>query len=181
VQATPIGYPSPRRYSLQRLRPGIHSLGQSPVLPLDGTPNGVTFCMPPRCSLLDRKKLLTRKPPCCAPNAANESRGPTPLKIDRYQERGPPVNSSCGLSRKFPGRQRFRSLRPNLLLAGRTFVRLSSAKGSSSTITTSAPSPNGCQVFMRTSSAQMGTPSAIPAKTTPHESGSGQFELGSFF
>ncbi|NQV10370.1 MAG: glutamine synthetase III [Cyanobacteria bacterium] len=143
------------------------------------TPNGVTFCIP-TVFISWTGEALDKKTPLLRSNAAMNREAQRLLKLIGYQDVAP-VNSSCGAEQEyFLVDSAFVSLRPDLLLAGRTLFGSPSAKGQQFDDHYFGAIPQRVQVFMQDVERQMYT-LGIPAKTRHNEVAPGQFELAPFF
>ncbi len=143
------------------------------------TPNGITFCIP-TVFISWTGEALDKKTPLLRSNAAMNREAQRLLKLIGYQEVAP-VNSSCGAEQEyFLVDSAFFSLRPDLLLAGRTLFGAPSAKGQQFDDHYFGAIPQRVQVFMQDVERQMYT-LGIPAKTRHNEVAPGQFELAPFF
>jgi len=143
------------------------------------TPNGVTFCIP-TVFISWTGEALDKKTPLLRSNAAMNREAQRLLKLIGYTDVAP-VNSSCGAEQEyFLVDSAFVTLRPDILLTGRTLFGAPSAKGQQFDDHYFGAIPQRVQVFMQDVERQMYT-LGIPAKTRHNEVAPGQFEIAPFF
>ena len=143
------------------------------------TPNGVTFCIP-TVFISWTGEALDKKTPLLRSNAAMNKEAQRLLKMLGYTDVAP-VNSSCGAEQEyFLVDSAFVTLRPDILLTGRTLFGHPSAKGQQFDDHYFGAIPQRVQVFMQDVERQMYT-LGIPAKTRHNEVAPGQFEIAPFF
>ncbi|MEO1002836.1 MAG: glutamine synthetase III [Cyanobacteria bacterium J06638_7] len=143
------------------------------------TPNGVTLCIP-TVFVSWTGEALDKKTPLLRSNAAMNKQAQRLLKL-LGNENVAPVNSSCGAEQEyFLVDSSFVSLRPDLLLTGRTLFGSPSPKGQQFDDHYFGAIPERVQVFMQDVEHQMYR-LGIPAKTRHNEVAPGQFELAPFF
>lgn len=143
------------------------------------TPNGITLCIP-TVFVSWTGEALDKKTPLLRSNAAMNKQAHRLLKLLGNTEIAP-VNSSCGAEQEyFLVDSAFVTLRPDLLLAGRTLFGHPSAKGQQFDDHYFGAIPQRVQVFMQDVERQM-YKLGIPAKTRHNEVAPGQFEIAPFF
>ncbi|MBC1261062.1 glutamine synthetase type III [Synechococcus sp. BSF8S] len=146
---------------------------------LMATPNGVTLCIP-TVFVSWTGEALDKKTPLLRSNAAMNKQAQRLLKLLGNSDVAP-VNSSCGAEQEyFLVDSAFVSLRPDLLLSGRTLFGNPSAKGQQFDDHYFGAIPQRVQVFMQDVEQQMYR-LGIPAKTRHNEVAPGQFEIAPFF
>jgi glutamine synthetase len=146
---------------------------------LMSTPNGVTLCIP-TVFVSWTGEALDKKTPLLRSNAAMNKQAQRLLKLLGNTDVAP-VNSSCGAEQEyFLVDSAFVSLRPDLLLTGRTLFGSPSPKGQQFDDHYFGAIPQRVQVFMQDVEYQMYR-LGIPAKTRHNEVAPGQFELAPFF
>jgi glutamine synthetase len=139
------------------------------------TPNGVTLCIP-TVFVSWTGEALDKKTPLLRSNAAMNRQAQRLLRILGNQEVAP-VNSSCGAEQEyFLVDSQFATLRPDLLLAGRTLFGAPSPKGQQFDDHYFGAIPERVQVFMQDVEQQLYR-LGIPAKTRHNEVAPGQFEI----
>ncbi|QBE68752.1 Glutamine synthetase type III GlnN [Synechococcus sp. WH 8101] len=139
------------------------------------TPNGVTLCIP-TVFVSWTGEALDKKTPLLRSNAAMNRQAQRLLRILGNQEVAP-VNSSCGAEQEyFLVDTQFATLRPDLLLAGRTLFGAPSPKGQQFDDHYFGAIPERVQVFMQDVEQQLYR-LGIPAKTRHNEVAPGQFEI----
>ncbi|MGL6132744.1 MAG: glutamine synthetase III, partial [Prochlorococcaceae cyanobacterium] len=143
------------------------------------TPNGVTLCIP-TVFVSWTGEALDKKTPLLRSNAAMNKQAQRLLKL-LGNSTVDPVNSSCGAEQEyFLVDSSFVSMRPDLLLTGRTLFGSPSPKGQQFDDHYFGAIPERVQVFMQDVEHQMYR-LGIPAKTRHNEVAPGQFELAPFF
>jgi glutamine synthetase len=146
---------------------------------LMSTPNGVTLCIP-TVFVSWTGEALDKKTPLLRSNAAMNKQAQRLLRLLGNTDVAP-VNSSCGAEQEyFLVDSAFVSLRPDLLLSGRTLFGNPSPKGQQFDDHYFGAIPQRVQVFMQDVEHQMYR-LGIPAKTRHNEVAPGQFELAPFF
>jgi len=139
------------------------------------TPNGVTLCIP-TVFVSWTGEALDKKTPLLRSNAAMNRQAQRLLRILGNQEVAP-VNSSCGAEQEyFLVDTQFATLRPDLLLAGRTLFGAPSPKGQQFDDHYFGAIPERVQVFMQDVEQQLYR-LGVPAKTRHNEVAPGQFEI----
>jgi len=142
------------------------------------TPNGITLCIP-TVFVSWTGEALDKKTPLLRSNAAVDRQARRLLSLLGEKEIAP-VNSSCGAEQEYFLIDRaYLSLRPDLLLAGRTLFGHPSAKGQQFDDHYFGAIPERVQVFMQDverSLYRLG----IPAKTRHNEVAPSQFEIAPF-
>jgi len=139
------------------------------------TPNGVTLCIP-TVFVSWTGEALDKKTPLLRSNAAMNRQAQRLLRILGNQDVAP-VNSSCGAEQEyFLVDTQFATLRPDLLLAGRTLFGAASPKGQQFDDHYFGAIPERVQVFMQDVEQQLYR-LGIPAKTRHNEVAPGQFEI----
>ncbi len=139
------------------------------------TPNGVTLCIP-TVFVSWTGEALDKKTPLLRSNAAMNRQAQRLLRILGNQEVAP-VNSSCGAEQEyFLVDTQFATLRPDLLLSGRTLFGAPSPKGQQFDDHYFGAIPERVQVFMQDVEQQLYR-LGIPAKTRHNEVAPGQFEI----
>ncbi|MGB3240338.1 MAG: glutamine synthetase III [Geitlerinemataceae cyanobacterium] len=143
------------------------------------TDNGATLCIP-TVFVSWTEEALDKKVPLLRSIAAMDKAASKVLKLLGH-DRVARVNSSCGAEQEyFLVDANFASLRPDLLLAGRTLFGKAPAKGQEFDDHYFGAIPERVQVFMQdveTTLYKLG----IPAKTRHNEVAPGQFEIAPFF
>jgi glutamine synthetase len=125
-------------------------------------------------------EALDKKTPLLRSNAAMNKQAQRLLKLLGETEIAP-VNSSCGAEQEyFLIDSTYTTLRPDLLLAGRTLFGAPPAKGQQFDDHYFGAIPERVQVFMQDVEAQLYR-LGIPAKTRHNEVAPGQFEIAPFF
>jgi glutamine synthetase len=143
------------------------------------TPNGVTLCIP-TVFVSWTGEALDKKTPLLRSNAAMNKQAQRVLKLLGNTEVAP-VNSSCGAEQEyFLVDSAFVTLRPDILLSGRSLFGAPSAKGQQFDDHYFGAIPQRVQVFMQDVETQM-YKLGIPAKTRHNEVAPGQFEIAPFF
>jgi glutamine synthetase len=143
------------------------------------TANGVTLCIP-TVFVSWTGEALDKKTPLLRSNAAMNKQAQRLLKLLGETEIAP-VNSSCGAEQEyFLIDSSYTTLRPDLLLAGRTLFGAPPAKGQQFDDHYFGAIPERVQVFMQDVEAQLYR-LGIPAKTRHNEVAPGQFEIAPFF
>ena len=143
------------------------------------TANGVTLCIP-TVFVSWTGEALDKKTPLLRSNAAMNKQAQRLLKLLGETEIAP-VNSSCGAEQEyFLIDSTYTTLRPDLLLAGRTLFGAPPAKGQQFDDHYFGAIPERVQVFMQDVEAQLYR-LGIPAKTRHNEVAPGQFEIAPFF
>ncbi|CAK23884.1 glutamine synthetase III [Synechococcus sp. CS-197] len=139
------------------------------------TPNGVTLCIP-TVFVSWTGEALDKKTPLLRSNAAMNRQAKRLLHLLGNDEVAP-VNSSCGAEQEyFLVDTQFATLRPDLLLAGRTLFGAASPKGQQFDDHYFGAIPERVQVFMQDVESQLYR-LRIPAKTRHNEVAPGQFEI----
>ncbi|MFN3232480.1 MAG: glutamine synthetase III [Alphaproteobacteria bacterium] len=150
----------------------------SPVFILD-TDNGATLCIP-SVFVSWTGEALDKKVPLLRSNKAMNQAATRVLKLMGETEVAP-LNSSCGAEQEyFLIDTNFTSLRPDLLLAGRTLFGAASAKGQQFDDHYFAAIPERVQIFMEAVEEKLYR-LGIPAKTRHNEVAPGQFEIAPYF
>jgi glutamine synthetase len=143
------------------------------------TDNGVTLCIP-TVFVSWTGEALDKKTPLLRSNAAMSKAATRVLKLLGHTDVAP-VNSSCGAEQEyFLVDANFASVRPDLLLAGRTLFGRPPAKGQQFDDHYFAAIPERVQVFMQDVEEKLYR-LGIPAKTRHNEVAPGQFEIAPFF
>ncbi|MGB3201755.1 MAG: glutamine synthetase III [Nodosilinea sp.] len=143
------------------------------------TDNGVTLCIP-TVFVSWTGEALDKKTPLLRSNAAMSKAASRVLKLLGHSEVAP-VNSSCGAEQEyFLVDASFASVRPDLLLAGRTLFGKAPAKGQQFDDHYFGVIPERVQVFMQDVEEKLYR-LGIPAKTRHNEVAPGQFEIAPFF
>ena len=143
------------------------------------TPNGVTLCIP-TVFVSWTGEALDKKSPLLRSNAAMNKQAQRLLRLLGETEIAP-VNSSCGAEQEyFLIDSTYTTLRPDLLLAGRTLFGAPPAKGQQFDDHYFGAIPERVQVFMQDVEAQLYR-LGIPAKTRHNEVAPGQFEIAPYF
>ena len=143
------------------------------------TANGVTLCIP-TVFVSWTGEALDKKSPLLRSNAAMNKQAQRLLKLLGETEIAP-VNSSCGAEQEyFLIDSTYTTLRPDLLLAGRTLFGAPPAKGQQFDDHYFGAIPERVQVFMQDVEAQLYR-LGIPAKTRHNEVAPGQFEIAPYF
>jgi glutamine synthetase len=143
------------------------------------TDNGVTLCIP-TVFVSWTGEALDKKTPLLRSNAAMSKAAGRVLKLLGHAEVAP-VNSSCGAEQEyFLVDAGFASVRPDLLLAGRTLFGKPPAKGQQFDDHYFGAIPERVQVFMQDVEERLYR-LGIPAKTRHNEVAPGQFEIAPFF
>ncbi|MBE9139497.1 glutamine synthetase III [Nodosilinea sp. LEGE 07088] len=143
------------------------------------TDNGVTLCIP-TVFVSWTGEALDKKTPLLRSNAAMSKAATRVLKLLGNTEVAP-VNSSCGAEQEyFLIDANFASVRPDLMLAGRTLFGRPPAKGQQFDDHYFGAIPERVQVFMQDVENQLYR-LGIPAKTRHNEVAPGQFEIAPFF
>ena len=142
------------------------------------TPNGVTLCIP-TVFVSWTGEALDKKTPLLRSNAAMNRQAQRLLRLLGETDVAP-VNSSCGAEQEyFLVDSAFISLRPDLLLAGRTLFGAPPAKGQQFDDHYFGAIPERVQVFMQDVERQLYR-LGVPAKTRHNEVAPGQFEIAPF-
>ena len=142
------------------------------------TPNGVTLCIP-TVFVSWTGEALDKKTPLLRSNAAMNRQAQRLLRLLGESDIAP-VNSSCGAEQEyFLVDSAFISLRPDLLLAGRTLFGAPPAKGQQFDDHYFGAIPERVQVFMQDVERQLYR-LGVPAKTRHNEVAPGQFEIAPF-
>ena len=150
----------------------------SPAFILE-TANGATLCIP-SVFVSWTGEALDKKVPLMRSNAAMARAGSRVLKI-MGEEDVAPLNSSCGAEQEyFLVDTNFASMRPDLLLAGRTLFGAPSAKGQEFDDHYFGAIPERVQVYMEAVEETLYR-LGIPAKTRHNEVAPGQFEIAPYF
>ncbi|MFM7324911.1 MAG: glutamine synthetase III, partial [Nodosilinea sp.] len=137
------------------------------------TDNGVTLCIP-TVFVSWTGEALDKKTPLLRSNAAMSKAATRVLKLLGHTDVAP-VNSSCGAEQEyFLVDANFASVRPDLLLAGRTLFGRPPAKGQQFDDHYFAAIPERVQVFMQDVEEKLYR-LGIPAKTRHNEVAPGQF------
>ncbi|MGP1386834.1 MAG: glutamine synthetase III family protein [Thainema sp.] len=143
------------------------------------TDNGSTLCIP-TVFVSWTGEALDKKVPLLRSIAAMDKAANKVLKL-LGNENVAPVNSSCGAEQEyFLVDANFASLRPDLLLAGRTLFGKAPAKGQEFDDHYFGAIPERVQVFMQDVEETL-YKLGIPAKTRHNEVAPGQFEIAPFF
>ncbi|MBE9157986.1 glutamine synthetase III [Nodosilinea sp. LEGE 06152] len=143
------------------------------------TDNGVTLCIP-TVFVSWTGEALDKKTPLLRSNAAMSKAATRVLKLLGHSEVAP-VNSSCGAEQEyFLVDASFATVRPDLLLAGRTLFGKSPAKGQQFDDHYFGAIPERVQIFMQDVEEKLYR-LGIPAKTRHNEVAPGQFEIAPFF
>ncbi|NMF85440.1 glutamine synthetase III [Nodosilinea sp. P-1105] len=143
------------------------------------TDNGVTLCIP-TVFVSWTGEALDKKTPLLRSNAAMGKAASRMLKLLGHDDVAP-VNSSCGAEQEyFLVDANFASVRPDLLLAGRTLFGKSPAKGQQFDDHYFGAIPERVQIFMQDVEEKLYR-LGIPAKTRHNEVAPGQFEIAPFF
>ena len=139
------------------------------------TSNGVTLCIP-TVFVSWTGEALDKKTPLLRSNAAKNRQAQRLLRL-LGNESIAPVNSTCGAEQEyFLVDSQFATLRPDLLLAGRTLFGAPSPKGQQFDDHYFGAIPERVQVFMQDVEKQLYR-LGIPAKTRHNEVAPGQFEI----
>jgi glutamine synthetase len=150
----------------------------SPAFVMD-TENGVTLFIP-TVFVSWTGEALDKKTPLLRSNAAMSKAATRVLKLLGHTEVAP-VNSSCGAEQEyFLVDASFATVRPDLLLAGRTLFGKAPAKGQQFDDHYFGAIPERVQVFMQDVEEKLYR-LGIPAKTRHNEVAPGQFEIAPFF
>lgn len=150
----------------------------SPAYILD-TDNGATLCIP-SVFVSWTGEALDKKVPLLRSNAAMNKAGTRVLKLMGEDEVAP-LNSSCGAEQEyFLIDASLASLRPDLLLAGRTLFGAAPAKGQEFDDHYFGSIPARVQVYMEAVEDKLYR-LGIPAKTRHNEVAPGQFEIAPYF
>lgn len=143
------------------------------------TDNGSTLCIP-TVFVSWTGEALDKKVPLLRSIAAMDKAANKVLKLLGHTEIAH-VNSSCGAEQEyFLVDANFASQRPDLLLAGRTLLGRSPAKGQEFDDHYFGAIPERVQVFMQDVEETL-YKLGIPAKTRHNEVAPGQFEIAPFF
>lgn len=143
------------------------------------TDNGSTLCIP-TVFVSWTGEALDKKVPLLRSIAAMDKAANKVLKL-LGNDQVAPVNSSCGAEQEyFLVDANFASLRPDLLLAGRTLFGKAPAKGQEFDDHYFGAIPERVQVFMQDVEETL-YKLGIPAKTRHNEVAPGQFEIAPFF
>ncbi|MGB3138642.1 MAG: glutamine synthetase III [Nodosilinea sp.] len=143
------------------------------------TDNGVTLCIP-TVFVSWTGEALDKKTPLLRSNSAMSKAAARVLKLLGNDEVAP-VNSSCGAEQEyFLVDANFATVRPDLLLAGRTLFGKPPAKGQQFDDHYFGVIPERVQVFMQDVEEKLYR-LGIPAKTRHNEVAPGQFEIAPFF
>jgi glutamine synthetase len=143
------------------------------------TDNGATLCIP-TVFVSWTGEALDKKVPLLRSIDAMDKAANRVLKLLGHAEVAR-VNSSCGAEQEyFLVDANLASLRPDLLLAGRTLFGKSPAKGQQFDDHYFGAIPERVQVYMQDVEEQM-YKLGIPAKTRHNEVAPGQFEIAPFF
>ncbi len=143
------------------------------------TENGVTLCIP-TVFVSWTGEALDKKTPLLRSNAAMSKAATRVLKLLGHAEVAP-VNSSCGPEQEyFLVDANFASVRPDLLLAGRTLFGRPPAKGQQFDDHYFGVIPERVQIFMQDVEEKLYR-LGIPAKTRHNEVAPGQYEIAPFF
>ncbi len=143
------------------------------------TENGVTLCIP-TVFVSWTGEALDKKTPLLRSNAAMSRAATRVLKLLGHTDIAP-VNSSCGAEQEyFLVDASFATVRPDLLLAGRTLFGKAPAKGQQFDDHYFGAIPERVQVFMQEVEEKLYR-LGIPAKTRHNEVAPGQFEIAPFF
>jgi len=139
------------------------------------TPNGVTLCIP-TVFVSWTGEALDKKTPLLRSNAAMNRQAQRLLRLLGNKDVAA-VNSSCGAEQEyFLIDSQFATLRPDLLLAGRTLFGAPSPKGQQFDDHYFGAIPERVQVYMQDVEHQLYR-LGIPAKTRHNEVAPGQFEI----
>jgi len=150
----------------------------SPAFILD-TPNGATLCIP-SVFVSWTGEALDKKVPLMRSNKAMNEAGTRLLKLAGEEEVAP-LNSSCGAEQEyFLVDATFASMRPDLLLAGRTLFGAAPAKGQEFDDHYFGAIPERVQIYMEAVEETLYR-LGIPAKTRHNEVAPGQFEIAPYF
>ena len=150
----------------------------SPVYILD-TANGATLCIP-SVFVSWTGEALDKKVPLMRSNSAMNEAGTKVLKLMGETEVAP-LNSSCGAEQEyFLVDTTFASMRPDLLLAGRTLFGAPPAKGQEFDDHYFGAIPERVQVYMEDVEQKLYR-LGIPAKTRHNEVAPGQFEIAPYY
>jgi glutamine synthetase len=150
----------------------------SPAFVMD-TENGVTLFIP-TVFVSWTGEALDKKTPLLRSNAAMSRAATRVLKLLGHSEVAP-VNSSCGAEQEyFLVDASFATVRPDLLLAGRTLFGKAPAKGQQFDDHYFGAIPERVQIFMQDVEEKLYR-LGIPAKTRHNEVAPGQFEIAPFF
>ncbi|HEY9752012.1 MAG TPA: glutamine synthetase III, partial [Coleofasciculaceae cyanobacterium] len=143
------------------------------------TENGATLCIP-TVFVSWTGEALDKKTPLLRSNAAMSKAATRVLKLLGHSEVAP-VNSSCGAEQEyFLVDANFASVRPDLLLSGRTLFGRPPAKGQQFDDHYFAVIPERVQIFMQDVEEKLYR-LGIPAKTRHNEVAPGQFEIAPMF
>ncbi|MGF1575690.1 MAG: glutamine synthetase III [Cyanophyceae cyanobacterium] len=143
------------------------------------TENGVTLCIP-TVFVAWTGEALDKKTPLLRSNSAMSKAATRVLKLLGHTEIAP-VNSSCGAEQEyFLVDANFATVRPDLLLAGRTLFGKAPAKGQQFDDHYFGAIPERVQIFMQDVEKKLYR-LGIPAKTRHNEVAPGQFEIAPFF
>ncbi|MGD1855983.1 MAG: glutamine synthetase III [Leptolyngbyaceae cyanobacterium] len=143
------------------------------------TDNGATLCIP-TVFVSWTGEALDKKVPLLRSIAAMDKAANKVLKLLGNEDVAQ-VNSSCGAEQEyFLVDANFASLRPDLLLAGRTLFGKAPAKGQEFDDHYFGAIPERVQVFMQDVEETL-YKLGIPAKTRHNEVAPGQFEIAPFF
>ena len=143
------------------------------------TDNGATL-MIPSVFMSWTGEALDKKIPLLRSNAAMDKAARKVISLVGETDIAP-LNSSCGAEQEyFLVDANFASLRPDLLLAGRTLFGASPAKGQQFDDHYFGAIPARVQVFMQDYEDQL-YKLGIPAKTHHNEVAPGQFEIAPYF
>ena len=150
----------------------------SPVYILD-TANGATLCIP-SVFVSWTGEALDKKVPLMRSNSAMNEAGTRLLSL-MGESSIAPLNSSCGAEQEyFLVDAKFASMRPDLLLAGRTLFGAAPAKGQEFDDHYFGAIPERVQVYMEAVEEKLYS-LGIPAKTRHNEVAPGQFEIAPYF
>jgi len=150
----------------------------SPAFILETT-NGATLCIP-SVFVSWTGEALDKKVPLMRSNAAMNEAGTRLLKL-MGEDDVAPLNSSCGAEQEyFLVDATFASMRPDLLLAGRTLFGAAPAKGQEFDDHYFGAIPERVQVYMEAVEETLYR-LGIPAKTRHNEVAPGQFEIAPYF
>lgn len=150
----------------------------SPAFILD-TPNGATLCIP-SVFVSWTGEALDKKVPLMRSNRAMDEAGRRVLKL-MGEASVAPLNSSCGAEQEyFLIDASFATLRPDLLLAGRTLFGAPPAKGQEFDDHYFGAIPERVQIYMEAVEQTLYR-LGIPAKTRHNEVAPGQFEIAPYF
>ena len=143
------------------------------------TPNGATLCIP-SVFVSWTGEALDKKVPLMRSNKAMNEAGTRLLKLAGESDVAP-LNSSCGAEQEyFLVDATFASMRPDLLLAGRTLFGAPPAKGQEFDDHYFGAIPERVQVYMEAVEETLYR-LGIPAKTRHNEVAPGQFEIAPYF